>query len=187
MGFNLNDMANKHGTDKGDGMYDRHDYATTYDQLITKIIRTVSENHVRMLEIGVWDPRNPGASVRMWRDFLPLAEIHGVDVAPGCLCLEKECGARIHLVNQGDIEAMNKLALEVGALDFVVDDGSHIAGHQEVSFRALWPSIKPGGFYAIEDLQASQAAPRGVLVSLAESLGARILPGTADKLLIALR
>jgi hypothetical protein len=183
----LNELANKHGTDKGDGNYDRHDYAKTYDQLITKIMRAGSESWIRMLEIGVWDPRNPGASVRMWRDFLPLAEIHGVDVAPGSIGLEKECRTTIHLVNQGDASAMESLAREVGSLDLVVDDGSHIADHQIVSFRALWPSIKPGGFYAIEDLQAPCSAPRESLVQLAESMGAKIFLGTADKLLIALR
>jgi hypothetical protein len=184
--MSLNDLANKHGTDKGDGNYDRHDYAKTYDRLITEIVRTRKTDQIRMLEIGIWDPRNPGASVRMWREFLPKAEIHGVDVASDCLCLKEECGAIVHLVNQGDKLAMEKLAKKIGSLDFIVDDGSHYGVHQEVSFRALWSSVKSGGFYAIEDLQAPQAAPRSALEQLAKSFGARILPGTADKLLVAL-
>ena len=176
----LNDLANKHGTDKGDGNYDRHNYAHTYDSLISAI----KTSPLRMLEIGIWDPRNPGASMRMWREFLPDAEIFGIDVNVGCLVLQDECKMIVHIANQGNAEALKRIGKEIGPLDFIIDDGSHIAVHQKTSFDVLWPLIKPGGFYAIEDLHAPQSEAKEILTPFAYMRGAKIV-ASEPKLLIA--
>ncbi|HEY2766460.1 MAG TPA: hypothetical protein VGJ13_20985 [Pseudonocardiaceae bacterium] len=44
---------------------------------------------------------------------------------------------------------------ETGPLDIVIDDGSHISKHVIGSFDALFPHVRPGGLYVIEDLQMS--------------------------------
>lgn len=33
-----------------------------------------------------------------------------------------------------------------------MDDGSHLGAHQCASFAALFPEVRPGGMYVIEDL-----------------------------------
>merc|ERR1719510_2493776 len=35
------------------------------------------------------------------------------------------------------------------------DDGSHYPGHQIISFQQLWPKLRPGGLYVIEDIETS--------------------------------
>jgi hypothetical protein len=35
--------------------------------------------------------------------------------------------------------------------DFVVDDGSHVPVHMLLTFKMLWPYVRPGGMYVIED------------------------------------
>jgi hypothetical protein len=36
-------------------------------------------------------------------------------------------------------------------LDLVIDDASHIYGPTKASFQALFPLLRPGGLYLIED------------------------------------
>lgn len=187
----LNDLANKHGTDKGDGNYDRHDYARIYEPLI-RACYDLHYHHestpIRMLEIGVWDPRNPGASVRMWREFDTHIEIHGLDCNPDCLAaLSAECSAVIHLGNQGDEAFMAKLAERLPMLDFIVDDGSHIAAHQRVSFEALLGKVVVGGFYAIEDCHAPCSLSRGAAEAMLNIRGFNIAPHDNPKLAIGIQ
>ncbi len=39
----------------------------------------------------------------------------------------------------------------MGGVDVVLDDGSHIATLQRISFEALFPMLPDGGLYIIED------------------------------------
>jgi hypothetical protein len=43
----------------------------------------------------------------------------------------------------------------MGPPDIILDDGSLIAAHQTASFRTLFPLLKDGGLYIIEDLHTS--------------------------------
>jgi hypothetical protein len=157
----LNALANRYKTDKGDGCWDRHDYASTYESLL-RGRPSFREGRVAVLEIGIWDPRNPGASARMWRHFLgPDALLYGLDVNPDCLVLREECGMHVDLVNQSDPEGLALWSTGKPAFDLVVDDGSHIAHHQRVALEMLWPKVAAGGYYAIEDLHAPQSAGKG--------------------------
>jgi hypothetical protein len=178
----LNELANKWGTDKGDGNYDRHDYAKIYEEFIEMIPER--NRSFRLLEIGVWDPRNPGASIRMWREFLPDAEIFGADINVECISLEKECNVKIFIADQSLQSDLEKMMKEIGEIDFVVDDGSHNLAHQITSLQAIWPYLVPGGFYAIEDLHAPQSQPKEKIVEEANALGIKNGMWMSPKLLI---
>ena len=43
------------------------------------------------------------------------------------------------------------------AFDVIVDDGSHVCVHVFRSFNALFPKLRPGGVYIIEDLNMAYA------------------------------
>ncbi len=45
-----------------------------------------------------------------------------------------------------------------GPFDIGIDDGSHIWCHQILAFERLWPAIKRGGLYVIEDVLTSYDA-----------------------------
>lgn len=181
----LNELANLYGADKGDGVWDRHDYAATYEALL-RSRPTYRYGTLALLEIGLWDPRNPGASARMWRHFLgPKATLCGIDVAEGCLALQEECGVRVTLVNQSDAERLAAIRETFPPFDLVVDDGSHIAHHQKVALEALWPCVAAGGYYAIEDLHAPQSVGRAELDALVERIGGKAAPSPSPKLWIA--
>ena len=42
-----------------------------------------------------------------------------------------------------------------GDFDIIIDDGSHKMNHQQISFDVLFPHLKSGGIYVIEDLHTS--------------------------------
>jgi hypothetical protein len=46
---------------------------------------------------------------------------------------------------------------ELGPYDIVVDDGSHVSMHQQVSLLHLWDAVQPDGLYIIEDLHYQPA------------------------------
>jgi hypothetical protein len=39
--------------------------------------------------------------------------------------------------------------------DLVIDDGSHVPRHTLITFIALYPFVRPGGIYVIEDIESS--------------------------------
>jgi hypothetical protein len=43
----------------------------------------------------------------------------------------------------------------MGGVDIVIDDGSHVASHQRISFDCLYPLLSNNGVYLCEDLQAA--------------------------------
>merc|ERR1711918_218223 len=43
-----------------------------------------------------------------------------------------------------------------GMFDVVIDDGGHTNKQIKTSFDYLWPHVKPGGLYFLEDLQVGR-------------------------------
>lgn len=132
----LLDYGVLHDTDKV-----AHAYLSHYEQRF----RSLRQEPVSLLEIGVMH----GASLRMWKDYFSLGQIYGVDVKKSSLVSEQRI--RCFLGAQGDAAFMRQVVVETGPLDFVVDDGSHRGVDHVKSYEVLWPHVKPGGWYAIED------------------------------------
>ena len=141
----LTRMANKHGSDKGTTFHGFTDFYESYLGPMRNEIRKV-------LEIGVWK----GASLRMWRDFFPGALIFGMDrdLAP----YQSEDTDRI-MVFAGDQTNRTEMAYIEGPLDLIVDDGGHSMDQQQISLAALFPKLRPGGLYILEDLHTSLMYP----------------------------
>lgn len=60
--------------------------------------------------------------------------------------------------DQADVGFLQRFAADTtadGLFDLVIDDGGHSMEQQIVSLERLWPAVKPGGLYVIEDLQTS--------------------------------
>jgi len=107
---------------------------------------------VRMLEIGV----SHGGSMELWRDYFgPEAILFGIDINPGCAAFDGEHGNQIRIGSQADPGFLRGVVAEMGGLDIVLDDGSHVAAHQRASFETLFPLLDIGGIYAIEDLHTA--------------------------------
>jgi hypothetical protein len=129
-----------------------HDGATinkwrSYLSIYDKYLRQFRETEVRILEIGVWR----GGSLSMWRKYFgPDAVIFGVDINPECAGFAKG-EAEVRIGSQDDHKFLRSVIDEMGGVDVVIDDGSHIARHQNASFRFLLPLVNPRGIYICED------------------------------------
>ena len=106
---------------------------------------------VRMLEIGV----SGGGSLDLWRRYFGFdAVIYGVDIDPACAAVASPPN-QVRIGSQADPRFLLGVVGEMGALDIVLDDGSHVSSHQRVSFETLFPRLVEGGLYVIEDLQTA--------------------------------
>jgi hypothetical protein len=106
---------------------------------------------VRMLEIGV----SGGGSLDLWRKYFgPEAVIFGIDIDPGCAA-RVSAPNQVRIGSQADRAFLGSVAAEIGPLDIVLDDGSHVARHQRISFETLFPRLNDGGLYVIEDLHTA--------------------------------
>jgi hypothetical protein len=61
----------------------------------------------------------------------------------------------IEIGSQIDDEFLNNICEKYGWFDIIVDDGSHINNHVTHTFEKLFPRIKPGGVYVVEDVCTS--------------------------------
>ncbi|AOS64080.1 demethylmacrocin O-methyltransferase [Actinoalloteichus hymeniacidonis] len=129
-----------------------HYYTPHYERYLA----TFTDTPVRLLEIGIGGYQEPnigGGGLRMWRRYFRRGLITGLDIHAKH-GLE---GPRIRTVqgDQTDPELAAVLGAEVGPFDIVVDDGSHRSEDVIASFHLLFPHVRAGGFYVIEDLQTS--------------------------------
>ncbi len=144
----LADLARHFQTDK----WGQHRYAQHYQRHLEHL----RDEPINLLEIGVGgytDPARGGESLRMWKAFFPRATIFGLDLHEKSALEEDRI--RIFRADQSQPHALRLVAEQIGRLDVVVDDGSHLSPHVRISFDTLFPLLHRDGIYAIEDLQTS--------------------------------
>ncbi len=122
-------------------------YLPIYDRHLAKY----RDSNFKMLEIGVFK----GGSLQLWRKYFgPNATIFGIDIDPDCAGYV-DVPNQVRIGSQADPDFLHKVVNEMGGIDVILDDGSHIAEHQMASFKALFPLLADGGMYIIEDLHTS--------------------------------
>jgi SAM-dependent methyltransferase len=110
-----------------------------------------------IVEIGIWN----GGSVALWNEVFRPTSLVAVDYVDKPLkALDAyidrlDLRDRIHVyggVNQADSEHLRSVVLRHSdRLDLVIDDASHQYLNTRKSFEALYPLLRPGGLYIIED------------------------------------
>ncbi len=115
----------------------------------------------KVLEIGVGDAEEmrwtkvpdyqTGASLKMWRDFFPQAQIYGADIKPNTVF--KADRIETFLCNQTKAADLQHLIEKTGSdLDIVIDDGTHIPQDQIFTCKTLMPLLNRRVTYFIEDV-----------------------------------
>lgn len=157
----LAELALKHGTDKqgpskpgpNHVRHPGHKYADHYEHHF-RHFRNL--DNITILEIGVGgyeDANKGGESLRMWKEYFPKAQIVGLDYYDKTPLQEDRIA--IYQGSQDDPALLTRIHEAHGDFDLIIDDGSHCNQHVIDSFRILFPMLKMGGIYAIEDLQTS--------------------------------
>lgn len=150
----LDEIAIKNGTDKGttSQFASTHGYAPIYE----KYLSDLRDKQIRMLEVGVcMEFTQGGQSVRMWYEYFEQAEIYTFDIVD-MKHLENELPYRVRFYkgDQSSREDLKNMYAQFGSkpFDFILEDGSHIHEHQIISLGSLFPYVKPGGYYILEDV-----------------------------------
>lgn len=140
----LDELAIKHKSDKSSRY---HNYAEKYD----KILAPFKDTFLSVLEIGVAQ----GQSIKMWTDYFTKATIHGADISKASeSCQEYSGRIEFHLLDQRD-EAQLKNMEQYSPFDLIIDDGNHFWAEQILTFNTLFPYLRRGGIYIVEDTTTS--------------------------------
>lgn len=152
---NLTDLADCYGSDKGSA---KHRYTELYHMLF----HPFRGRAISFLEMGLQiggpehgasadRPTTDLPSVRMWLEYFPRARVHGLDVSDfGWFVHER---FTFHRCDMDDRTALSATAAALPPMDIVIDDASHASHHQQNAFLELFPRLKSGGLYIIEDLR----------------------------------
>lgn len=152
---NLTDLADLYGSDKGST---KHRYTELYQMLFLPFRRRA----VTFLEMGllIGGPEHGASadratsdlpSVRMWLEYFPKGNIHGLDVSD--FSWFRDDRFTFHRCDMDDRANIRAAAEGMPAFDIIIDDASHASHHQQFGFLELFPKVKPGGLYVIEDLR----------------------------------
>lgn len=143
------DADGKHvnGSDK----MSNHSYGAAYEM----IIGTLRTEARLVMEIGVAD----GSSLLGWSEVFPFALCVGMDIHPS----SKAQGDRIEF-NLGDQRSQSdcERVADRRLFDFICEDATH---NLEDSLRTLlfmWPHVRPGGIYVIEEFSGIGSLTRNV-------------------------
>jgi hypothetical protein len=137
----LSRIGSQYGTDKVS-----HGFSTFYDHHL----RAQRKRVAKVLEIGIFD----GASLCMWRDYFPNADIHGMDLR--AVKLDSVERITTYVGDQGNRAMLQDIIESAGTdFDLIIDDGGHTMDQQQTSLGFLFPHVRPGGYYIVEDLHTS--------------------------------
>lgn len=145
---NLVELGKLFGTDKWGAHWYLQHYQTHFQPLRSQ--------QLNLLEIGVggYDiPDLGGESLRTWKAYFPNANIYGIDIYDKAALDEKRI--KTFRGSQADEAFLRAVMSEIGQVDIIIDDGSHINLHAIRTFETLFPLLKDGGIYVIEDVQTS--------------------------------
>ena len=143
----LEDLMYKYGSDKS---RDDHGYTKLYQMLFSPINQLVKN----MTEVGIM----AGQSLQAWHRYFPNAEIHAFDKIWHDEKIKanlEQLKPRLHthildiLNNKTNITELGFLD---ESMDIIIEDGPHSVESQERFLHQLFPLLKPGGIYVIEDV-----------------------------------
>jgi hypothetical protein len=129
-----------------------HSYTTHYQCHLKRF----KFRRINLLEIGAGgydDIKAGGESLRMWKRYFPFGKIYSIDIYDKTFL--EESRIKIFKGSQVDDAFMHEVIKHASEFDIIIDDGSHINEHVIHTFKLLFPVLKKGGVYVIEDVQTS--------------------------------
>eukprot|EP00928_Gymnodinium_smaydae_P054095 TRINITY_DN37928_c0_g1_i1.p1 TRINITY_DN37928_c0_g1~~TRINITY_DN37928_c0_g1_i1.p1 ORF type:complete len:306 (+),score=37.81 TRINITY_DN37928_c0_g1_i1:137-1054(+) len=158
----LTDLLREHKV----GKMSQHGYHRYYER---EFAHYRDREDLRILEIGV----EYGTSMKVWVEYFSRASaVQGilyqnkwpyeewqVEARRNAACQNRKhlCPiVKIYQFDQSDVAELKALvAKEPQGYDIIIDDGSHVPRHQLISFTHLFPHLRPGGLYVVEDVESS--------------------------------
>jgi len=155
-------LAYEYGTDKCPRL--KHVYTPFYYEMfkdrrksVKKVLEmgigfTKTMPHVAVIyDKGLKRNYQRGASLKMWRDFFPNAQIHGADIAPASMFEDDRI--ETHLCDETKVSDIERLIEKTGSdIDLFVDDGLHKPWAQVFLAKTILPLLNDDVTYIIEDV-----------------------------------
>lgn len=147
----LTEIMLKHGSDKAPEPPYGHHYTPHYH----KWFEPLRNQNIVLLEVGVGgeDTELGGKSLLGWREYFPYGKIYGIDIYDK-RALDGE-RLKTFMGSQDDARFLTSVINEIGIPDIIIDDASHINKLTIKTFEILFPKLKKGGIYVIEDLECA--------------------------------
>lgn len=167
----LNVLCDKYGSDKGqtsikENSYDwpSHSYVDIYELMFR-----LGRNNVKLLiecGVGTNNPDlissmgvggRPGASLRVWKDFFPKAQIIGIDIDSDILFEEDRINTyQCDQTSSDSVRSFCELSsLAPSSVDIIIDDGLHKFYAGKSLFEVMNKYLAFEGIYVIEDVNSS--------------------------------
>lgn len=126
-----------------------HNYTAVYE----KYFKPLRKDPINLLEIGFYF----GNSARAWEKYFPNGQFFYIDIDKNCYNrMHGLTKSKLYMVDQSSPEALNSFMQQLKIeFDIIIDDGSHMVDHMITSFKNLFPFLKKGGIYVIEDLHCA--------------------------------
>ena len=132
-------------------------YLDIYEGFISKYIG----KPVILLEFGVFH----GGSLQIWREYFgEQSQIFGVDINEKSRYSEE--GIKTFIGDETNNKFLEEIKKAVPTPDIFIDNASHNAVHQLNLFKNMYPFIKEGGLYILEDILC-QGNPHAVFQEVA--------------------
>jgi hypothetical protein len=149
----LTEIFNEYGSDKGS--YFTHvgstiNVAHNYTQIYDELMSPYRDKEINFLEIGIWSPYYPGASIKSWTRYFSNINFYGLDIED-CRHLSND-KIKIFVGDQSNEEFLKNVVDVSPNYRFIIDDGAHTDLHIIKSLGHLFPKLESGGIYFIEDL-----------------------------------
>jgi len=165
----LSELCDKYGSDKGAIKSSGHPYAWaphTFADYYSRLFDHSRDRVTKVFECGLGTNNpdlissmgvkgKPGASLRVWRDYFPNAQIFGADIDRSILFSEERI--RTYHMDQTDPQAIAEYWKQVGLGDFnfMLDDGLHAFHAGVCLFENSIARLSKEGIYVIEDVTRS--------------------------------
>ena len=109
----------------------------------------IRESPIVLLELGVAH----GESLKTFARYFANGRIIGIDVEDRGLDFSSHPNVRFEVGDQRDAARLSRLCATHApdGLDIIIDDASHLGAWSLRSYRTLFPFLKPGGLYIVED------------------------------------
>jgi SAM-dependent methyltransferase len=121
-------------------------YFSAYDKAFKEFVGKNPD----VLEIGVQN----GGGLQIASKYFINGNIYGIDINKKVCNLPFESNIKAYCFDAKD-KTQFETYFKDKTFDTILDDGSHINSDITITFRNLFPKLKPGGVYMMEDLHTS--------------------------------
>jgi hypothetical protein len=120
-----------------------------YQRIYPWFLSHFKNKEINLLEIGVADSE----SLKLWKGYFNRVNLFAIDILPIKI---EDIKVKLFQVDQSDeSQLLNFVNDNPEPFDLIIDDGSHVPDHQMLTLKSLWPKLKSGGVYIIEDIETS--------------------------------